>query len=318
MSSREKSSAARPEEPPEPHDSGASWSAPAPSSCERRALRARHSRERTVPAGNPKATATSLSGRPPQACNNRTSRCSAGSEARASATRGANPAATCASGAASCPIDGGSASKREPRASMRCSARQCSRTRLLAMPKSHARGDPRLGSKLCLRRKAVAKVSAAMSSANGAPTRRAMKRWTTLKLTSKQCSKPAKSTMGTRSAPTPWRLFPLTTNDCHSGGNLLRIGTKCRALPLSLFRPPWPRPRGVVPSGRTTQLWAGQAASVSVVSGKMDAWGQPKRNARWLLTCHRRLVRARTVARLGCERTGGPYSAQRGMGSHTH
>ena len=35
------------------------------------------------------------------------------------------------------------------------------------MPKSQAREDPRQGSKLCRRRKAVAKVSAARSSANG-------------------------------------------------------------------------------------------------------------------------------------------------------
>ncbi len=122
----------------------------------------------------------------------------------------------------------------------------CPPTRLLAMPKSQAREDPKLGSKLCRRRKAVAKVSAAKSSANAAPTRQAMKRWTTTKLTSKQCSKSTKAIMGVRSgAIASCSLGPLTPIDCHSGGNLLHTGAKNLDTTL---RSPWWRWPGLDPS----------------------------------------------------------------------
>jgi hypothetical protein len=73
------------------------------------------------------------------------------------------------------------------------------------MPKSQAREEARLGSKLSAVERRWQRFSAAKSSADGAPTRRAMKRWTTTKLASKQCSKSTKPTMGARSGATAWR-----------------------------------------------------------------------------------------------------------------
>ena len=57
------------------------------------------------------------------------------------------------------------------------------------MPNSQTRAFPRVGSKLRLRRKATAKVSAARSSANVVPTLLARNRWTRAKLSAKAASK---------------------------------------------------------------------------------------------------------------------------------
>ena len=95
------------------------------------------------------------------------------------------------------------------------------------MPSSQARAGPRPGSKLRRCRNAVAKASAARSSANGAPTRRAMKRCTTAKLTSKHCLKSASPTTGVPSGAPAWRwLGSLTPNDCQFARHMFPDGAK--------------------------------------------------------------------------------------------
>ena len=132
------------------------------------------------------------------------------------AIRGSTSDAVARSSGLEPPSDGEvPASRRASRPRKRCSARQCSRTRLFAMPSSHALTGPRQGSKLCRRLNAVAKVSAVRSSANGVPTRRAIKRCTKAKFASKQCSKSASPSTGVHSQVPAWRrLGPPTSNDC--------------------------------------------------------------------------------------------------------
>ena len=100
------------------------------------------------------------------------------------------------------------------------------------MPSSQARAAPWPGSKLRRRRNAVAKTSAARSSANGVPTRRAMKRCTTAKLTSKHCSKSASPMTGLLSAAPARRwLGPLTLNDCQFASQVFPDGRNVQSGP---------------------------------------------------------------------------------------
>ena len=112
--------------------------------------------------------------------------------------------------------------------SRRCSARQCSRTRLLAMPSSHARAGPWPGLKLRRRRNAVAKTSAARSSANGAPNAARYEAVHDGKVDLETLLEICQPDDGLALWSGRWRwLGPLTLNDCQFARQMFRARTKC-------------------------------------------------------------------------------------------
>ena len=111
--------------------------------------------------------------------------------------------------------------------SRRCSARQCSRTRLLAMPSSQARAGPWAGLSCAGVGTQWQRPRRPGRRPIGAQAR-AMKRCTTAKLTSKHCSKSASPTTGLLSGAPAWPwLGPLTLNDCQFARHMFPARTKC-------------------------------------------------------------------------------------------
>src|SRR6266850_6226402 len=150
---------------------------PPGSSSSRRCARARLSRERTVPIGSSRASATLWYERSSHAKSRSASRSPSGRASIASATRGKSRRASSALAPARLSV-ASSAAIRALARSRRASPRRCFSNRFEPIPYSHGSALARDGSKVLRRSKAIRNSSPSSPSATSAPTRRPRNRST--------------------------------------------------------------------------------------------------------------------------------------------
>src|SRR5881296_2816152 len=151
---------------------------PPGSSSSRSCVRARLSRDRTVPMGSSSASATLWYERSSHAKSRSASRSPSGSASIASATRGKSRRASSAPALARLPAASPAAAIRALARSRRASPRRCFSNRFEPIPYSHGSALARDVSNVLRRSNAIRNSSPPSPSATSAPTRRPRKRST--------------------------------------------------------------------------------------------------------------------------------------------